>query len=140
MVSKSQKRGKVAAGSPGLDRLLANEEFRAAYEQRIAANRVASLLRDARETTGLTQRDLAARIGSAQSDIARIERGDSAKGPTVDTLSRIVHALGGTLELRIVLEGKKADGARPRGRAKSGAGRKVESSTGRSRQRLIARF
>jgi uncharacterized protein len=60
----------------------------------------ASLLRTARERSGLTQRALADRAGTSQSVIARIERGQSS--PTVATLNRLLEATGHRIEPRLV--------------------------------------
>ncbi len=56
----------------------------------------ARILRQARGRAGLTQRDLAARAGVVQSQIARIEAG--ATVPRVDTLDRLLEACGEGLE------------------------------------------
>ncbi len=60
----------------------------------------ANLLRRARTTAGLTQRQLARRARTAQSVIARIERGLTS--PSWDTLSRLLAAAG--FELRTELD------------------------------------
>ena len=60
----------------------------------------ADLLRAARQRAGLSQRELAARAGTAQSVVARIELGQAS--PSWDTLSRLVAAAG--LELHANLE------------------------------------
>src|SRR5216117_420470 len=52
----------------------------------------AELLRQARLKAGLSQRQLAQRAGTAQSVIARIERGQTS--PTWDTLERLLAAAG----------------------------------------------
>lgn len=52
----------------------------------------ARLLKDARARTGLSQRALAARAGTAQSVVARIELGETS--PTVGTLNRLLDAAG----------------------------------------------
>lgn len=52
----------------------------------------AKLLRDARRRAGLSQRALAKRARTAQSVIARIERGLTS--PTWDTLERLLRATG----------------------------------------------
>ena len=44
-------------------------------------------LREARQAAGLTQADLAEKIGTAQSFISAIERG--VKRPTVDTMAAL---------------------------------------------------
>jgi predicted transcriptional regulator len=60
---------------------------------------IAARIREAREHLGLTQADLAARIGSTQPAIARLEAGGVT--PNLDTLRRIAEALG--LELIVDL-------------------------------------
>ena len=56
----------------------------------------ARVLRQARRRAGLTQRQLAARAGVAQSVVGRIETG--AVIPRVDTLDRLLAAAGHGLE------------------------------------------
>ncbi len=60
----------------------------------------AELLRRARTTAGLTQRELARRARTAQSVVARIEQGLTS--PSWDTLSRLLAAAG--FELRTELD------------------------------------
>ena len=55
-------------------------------------------MRRIRETSGLTQRQLAERMGSTQSVVARWETGDHEI--TMKTLTRIADALGVELVLR----------------------------------------
>jgi transcriptional regulator with XRE-family HTH domain len=50
-----------------------------------------------RTRAGLTQTELARRMRTTQSSIARIEGGGSL--PTLDMLSRLAHATGSTLRL-----------------------------------------
>ena len=59
----------------------------------------AELLRQARERAGLSQRQLAQRAGTAQSVIARIERGLTS--PTWDTLERLLEAAGFELAAQV---------------------------------------
>ncbi len=58
----------------------------------------AQILLDARKKAGLTQSELAKRIGADKSYISRIERGITI--PTVSTLYRLVAAMGLAIELR----------------------------------------
>jgi transcriptional regulator with XRE-family HTH domain len=58
------------------------------------------LIREARRNAGLTQRELASRLGTTQSALARLERPDS--NPTVETLEEALLATGHRLELRVV--------------------------------------
>jgi UDP-N-acetylglucosamine 1-carboxyvinyltransferase len=56
-----------------------------------------TLIRDARREAGLTQAELAARLGTTQSAIARLERADS--NPTVGRLDAALRAAGHRLDL-----------------------------------------
>jgi transcriptional regulator with XRE-family HTH domain len=58
------------------------------------------LLREARRRHGVSQARLAARAGTAQSAISRIERDNVS--PSVETLSSLLHLLGEDLELGVV--------------------------------------
>ena len=59
-----------------------------------------AILQEARRRAGLTQRELAARAGTSQSAIARIERGRQL--PSLETLQRILRACDLDLQIRIV--------------------------------------
>lgn len=59
---------------------------------------IAELVRQARESCGLTQHQLALRMGSTQSTVARWETG--AHQLTLATLDRIANALGVALHVR----------------------------------------
>lgn len=55
------------------------------------------LIRDARRAAGLTQAELADRLGISQSAIAKLEREGS--NPTVETLDRVLRPTGHRLQL-----------------------------------------
>ena len=61
----------------------------------------ANLLREARRRAGLTQRELAKRAGTAQSVVARIERG--LRDPSWQTLERLIAAAGFSLHAELTL-------------------------------------
>lgn len=56
------------------------------------------IIREARLTAGLTQRDLARRLGVTQGAVARFE--SASANPTVKTLERVLRATGHQPELR----------------------------------------
>jgi len=60
----------------------------------------APLLREARTRAGLSQRELARRAGTAQSVVARVERGQTS--PTLDTLARLLAAAGFNIGVELV--------------------------------------
>jgi DNA-binding XRE family transcriptional regulator len=84
------------------DKLWADPEFRAIYEEEAAKGELWLQLVEARMDAGLTQKELAERLGVSQAQVSRIEkRGYDAY--TLNTLRRYVKALGEdfTLEIRV---------------------------------------
>lgn len=58
----------------------------------------------ARSTAGLSQADIARRMGTTQSAIARLESGHGKPSPSIATLHKYARALGCRLDLRLVKE------------------------------------
>lgn len=58
------------------------------------------LVQEARERAQMTQRELAERVGTSQSAIAKLEQG--ATNPTIDTLARCAAAIGFALGIELV--------------------------------------
>ena len=67
-------------------------EYDAAYAAAKLAADVGERIRTAREAAGLSQRELARRMGTSQSAIDRLEAG--GVGATLTTLQRVAMALG----------------------------------------------
>ena len=61
----------------------------------------------ARTAAGVTQAEVAERIGTTQSAVARLESGKGKHSPSLATLQKYAHALGCRLELRLVTESQK---------------------------------
>lgn len=57
-------------------------------------------LQEARERAAMTQRELAERVGTSQSAIAKLEQGTT--NPTIDTLARCAAATGFALRIELV--------------------------------------
>jgi transcriptional regulator with XRE-family HTH domain len=60
-------------------------------------SRVPIIIRDARVRAGLTQSELASRMGTTQSAVARLEK--AGANPTIDVLERALIAAGHRLEI-----------------------------------------
>ena len=82
-----------------LDEVFAASEkdprWKAAYEKAGIEVRIAIQISKARERAHLTQEQLAKAVGTTQSVISRIERGE--QNLTIETLSKIADALHGDL-------------------------------------------
>lgn len=63
--------------------------------------RVARMIYDARNKAGLTQKELAKRVGTTQSAIARLEDADY-DGHSLKMLNRIATALGKRVDIRFL--------------------------------------
>ena len=61
---------------------------------------VGRVVQEARQHASLTQRELADRVGTSQSAIAKLEQG--ATNPTIDTLARCAAAAGFALRIELV--------------------------------------
>jgi ribosome-binding protein aMBF1 (putative translation factor) len=72
-------------------------EYDRAYAAAALAGELAELVHNLRDRAGLTQAELARRMGTTQSSIARIESGGSL--PTVEMLARLARAMGISLRL-----------------------------------------
>jgi ribosome-binding protein aMBF1 (putative translation factor) len=73
---------------------------RRGYEKAGRAIRLAMEIRALREARGLSQRELAERVGTTQSAIARLEGGNIS--PSLPTLDKIAEALDAELSVGLV--------------------------------------
>ncbi len=81
---------------------MADPEFRAIYEDEAAIKALWLQLVEARRAAGLTQQQMAERLGVSQAQVARIEkRGYDAY--TINTLRRYIKALGEGFSLEITI-------------------------------------
>ena len=104
-------------------RALARPDVKAAYDA--SADEFAFLdeVLKARAESGLTQAEVAERIGTTQSAIARLESAEPKHSPSLATLQRYAKALGYTVELRLVKERRltmRSSGRVARGPARPG--------------------
>lgn len=78
---------------------LSHPEFRTVWEETGPEYQVAQQLVSLRLKNGLTQKDLARCLGTTQSVIARIERGN--QNLSIRTLTKLARALGADLRIEI---------------------------------------
>ena len=90
------------------DNLMENPEFKAGYEARDRLIKIGRLLRQARKLKDLSQTELAARAGVAQSEVSRMESGEGVNGPGFETLVNYAHAMG--MDVVVELVDKEASG------------------------------
>jgi predicted transcriptional regulator len=80
-------------------RLLANPKVKAEYDALGPEFEIAAELLKARLRAGLSQAELAARMGTSQSTIARLENGQTL--PSTKTLLRYAEATGNKVHVRL---------------------------------------
>jgi transcriptional regulator with XRE-family HTH domain len=81
-------------------KLLTDPDVRAEYDRLGSIFAVVGEMVEARQAAGLTQGDVAARMGTSQSAVARLE--SARHMPTFDMLTRYAAAIGRHVELRLV--------------------------------------
>jgi transcriptional regulator with XRE-family HTH domain len=85
-------------------RALARPEVKAAYEASAEEFAFLDEVLRARSEAGLTQAEVARRIGTTQSAIARLESPEAKHSPSIATLQKYAKALGYKLEVKLVKE------------------------------------
>ena len=78
----------------------ADSEFREAYDALKPEFQVARQLIAARNRAGLSQAEVARRMGTTQSTVARLESGQRL--PAMSSLQRYANAIGHRLDVRLV--------------------------------------
>ena len=85
-------------------RALARPDVKREYDRLAEEFEFLDEILKARTTAGLTQADVAARIGTTQSAVARLESPVGKHSPSIATLQRYASALGFRLQVRLVKE------------------------------------
>ena len=85
-------------------RALARPEVKQAYDALADEFSFLDEILRARTSSGLTQKELAARVGTTQSAIARLESAAAKHSPSIATLQKYARALGYRVEVRLVKE------------------------------------
>lgn len=93
-------------------RALARPEVRKAYDELDDEFVFLDEVLKARAEAGLTQAEVAARIGTTQSAIARLESAEAKHSPSIATLQKYAKALGYRVQIRLVKNERRRQ-ARP---------------------------
>jgi transcriptional regulator with XRE-family HTH domain len=107
-------------------RALARPEVKKAYNDLAEEFAFLGEVLNARAASGLTQAEVAERVGTTQSAIARLESAEARHSPSIATLQKYAKALGYKVEVRLVKERHLAGSS---GRTASGASRPTRRST-----------
>ena len=83
-------------------RALARADVKAEYERLKPEFAFLDQVLSARKAAGLTQADIARRIGTTQSAIARLESGSGKHLPSLSTLHKYANAVGCRVEIKLV--------------------------------------
>lgn len=89
-------------------RALARPGVRREYDALADEFEILDEMLKARAEAGVTQAELAERIGTTQSAVARMESPTGKHSPSIATLKRYATALGYRLQVRLVKEERKA--------------------------------
>jgi ribosome-binding protein aMBF1 (putative translation factor) len=81
------------------ERLLSNPKVKAEYDALATEFEIAAELIRARIRAGLSQAELAVRMGTSQSAVARLESGQTL--PSTKTLVRFAEATGSKVQIRL---------------------------------------
>lgn len=77
----------------------ADPDFPRLYEAAVRERTLLRTLAEKREATGISQREVARRMGTSQSAVARLERGEV--DPKLSTLERFAAAIGQEVDWRL---------------------------------------
>lgn len=87
-----------------LQEQLQDPEIRKEYEDLQPEHAVIQAMIDARQRSGMTQKELAARTGIAQGDISKLEHGNANPNPSIRTLQRLAEGMGMVLKIEFTQE------------------------------------
>ena len=83
-----------------LQEQLQDPEFRKEYEALQPEHAIIQAIIDARQQSGMTQKELSERTGIAQGDISKLEHGNA--NPSIRTLQRLAAGMGMRLHVEFV--------------------------------------
>lgn len=78
-----------------------DKEFARLFQRELLINEIAKLVVELRQHARLTQRELAAKAGTTQPVIARLESGSDSRIPSLELLAKVAFAANATLKIDI---------------------------------------
>lgn len=101
------KRGKAVTMDLGLEKEMMSARFAASFQKELSRIRLADQIAALREKHGWTQADLARKVGTTQSGIARLEN-PGYRNYSLATLEKVAKALGARLVVGLEEIGRNA--------------------------------
>jgi len=98
---------------PTLEQILPRNDQQEVFFEALAAIEAARFLRKLRERVGLTQRQVAGKLGISQARISAIESGEGRDGPSYALIRRYVAACGHDFSLAQGLQPANAPAEQP---------------------------
>lgn len=93
------KKAQLESGRAYLEKKMKSRSLRILFEEEKAKSDIARMIRNAREKSGLSQRELALKAGTTQAVVARLELGSDQRMPSLQLISKLLQAAGARLEL-----------------------------------------
>jgi transcriptional regulator with XRE-family HTH domain len=104
-------------------RALARTDVKKAYDELAEEFAFFDEVLKARAESGLTQAEVAARVGTTQSAIARLESAEPKHSPSIATLQKYAKALGYKVEVRLIKDERRLTAHSSRRASKAAARR-----------------
>ena len=101
------KKSKAVALDFKLEKKMTNPQFAAAFQKELNRLRLADQIVELREKHGWTQANLARKVGTTQSGIARLEN-PNYRNYSLKTLEKVAKALGARLVVGLEEIGRRA--------------------------------
>lgn len=106
-LENARKRSKKA-NAKITSKVMSNPEVKAMYERKRREIEIALLMRETREKAQLSQNDVAERMHTTRSAIARLESlGTGRHSPSIETLLKYAQALGYTVNIKLIANKNK---------------------------------
>ena len=83
-----------------LQEQLQDQEFRKEYEALQPERAIIQAIIDARQSSGMTQKELSEKTGIAQGDISKLEKGNA--NPSIKTLQRLAAGMNMVLKVEFI--------------------------------------